>query len=241
MNESIAVTLGLGFALGLKHATEADHLAAVSTIVSERRSLVRAAAVGALWGAGHTASLVVAGFMVIVMGVAIPEWMSNWLELGVAAMIVALAGRLLYVVLRHQRRAHLHTHTHDGATHAHFHFHDARGAHSVAVSHHGPHAGLTGWRPLLVGVIHGLAGSAALTLLVLTEVSRNGGTVLGLAYLAVFGAGSVGGMMIMSCLIGLPFRLMGMFERALFPMRLLAGLGSAVFGLAYAWNIVGKL
>jgi hypothetical protein len=121
----------------------------------------------------------------------------------------------------------------------HLHFHDAPGAHSPDISHHGPHTNLTGWRPLIVGLIHGLAGSAALTLLVLTEVSRDGGPALGLAYLVVFGAGSVGGMMAMSCLIGLPFRL-HMFERILLPMRIVAGAGSAVFGLSYAWEIVGR-
>ena len=89
-------------------------------------------------------------------------------------------------------------------------------------------------------MVHGFAGSAALTLLALNHVSRDGGPALGLAYLAVFGIGSVGGMMAMSCLIGIPFRLR-MFERALAPMRALAGAGSAVFGLGYAWQILAKL
>jgi ABC-type nickel/cobalt efflux system permease component RcnA len=241
MNEPIAVTLGLGFALGLKHAVEADHLAAVSTIVSERRSLAGAAAVGALWGVGHTAALVVAGFFVIVLGMSIPERITNLLELGVALMIIGLGARLLYIVCRHWRSAHVHTHTHDGATHTHFHFHDERGSHAAHTSHHGPHNGITGWRPVAVGLIHGLAGSAALTLLVLTGVARSGGPALGLAYLVVFGAGSVGGMMVMSCLIGLPFKAADGVDRVLQPMRILAGLGSAVFGIGYAWEIVAKL
>src|SRR5262245_17167703 len=109
MNQTIAMTLALGFALGLKHATDADHLAAVSTIVSERRSLGGAAWVGALWGVGHTAALVVAGFFVIVLGVTIPDRVANLLEFGVALMIIALGARLLYVVLKQRRSFHTHT------------------------------------------------------------------------------------------------------------------------------------
>ena len=95
MSPTVVMTLGLGFALGLRHAIEADHLAAVSTIVSERRSLARAAAVGALWGAGHTAALLAAGFFVIVLGATIPERVANLLEFGVALMIILLGARLL--------------------------------------------------------------------------------------------------------------------------------------------------
>src|SRR3989442_108979 len=148
MNESMLATLGLGFVLGLKHATEADHLAAVSTIVSERRSLWQSAAVGALWGMGHTASLLVAGVLVIGLGVAIPEALANILELAVALMIVFLGVRLL--------RLHIHPHAHGGSTHIHLHFQNEPHA------GHG-HSGLAGWRPVLVGIVHGLAGSAALT------------------------------------------------------------------------------
>src|SRR5262245_21807494 len=104
MNESILATLGIGFLLGLNHATEADHLAAVSTIVSQRRSLCQSAMVGALGGVGHTASLLVVGFFVIAMGLAIPDSIANLLELAVAIMIVFLGMRIL--------RLHLHSHRH---------------------------------------------------------------------------------------------------------------------------------
>src|SRR5437016_5155608 len=100
MQSSIFLTLGLGFALGLKHATEADHLAAVSTIVGERRSLWESARVGALWGLGHTSSLLLAGLFMIVLGVVIPERVANILELGVAIMIVVLGSRVLYIAFR---------------------------------------------------------------------------------------------------------------------------------------------
>ncbi len=211
MHETVIATLGLGFVLGLKHATEADHLAAVSAIVTEKRSLWQSTVVGALWGAGHTASLLVAGFFVIALGVVIPERLANLLELAVALMIVFLGARLL-------RHAPTMT-THDHA-----------------------HAGLSGWRPVLVGIVHGLAGSAALTLLVLAEVVRNGTPALGFAYLLVFGVGSIGGMLLMSSLIGLPISIGArFFERTLLPMRVFVGVMSTSFGVLYALRIMGKL
>src|SRR6187200_883120 len=99
MYSSMLLTLGLGFSLGLKHATEADHLVAVSAIVSERQSLRESAKVGAIWGFGHSASLFVAGLFVIVLGIAIPERLASILEFCVALMIVTLGSRLLYVTL----------------------------------------------------------------------------------------------------------------------------------------------
>jgi ABC-type nickel/cobalt efflux system permease component RcnA len=242
MNESILATLTFGFVLGLKHATEADHLAAVSTIVSERRSILQSASVGALWGVGHTASLIVAGLFVIAFGVVIPERVANVLELMVALMIILLGTRLLYVVLRVRNSVHVHEHTHDGKPHLHLHFHDERHAHAAGLTHDDLHNGLSGWRPILVGVVHGLAGSAALTLLVLSEVVRNGTAFLGFVYLLVFGLGSIGGMLLMSSLIGLPIALgVRFFQRILLPMRVLAGLLSTTFGVFYAFKIVEKL
>ena len=207
MNESLLVTLGLGFVLGLKHATEPDHLAAISTIVSERRSPWQSAAVGAMWGTGHTASLIAVGFAVIVLGVVIPERVANLLELVVALMIIFLGTRLLWRVLNGQ------------STHSH------------------PHSR----RPILIGIVHGLAGSAALTLLVLAEVVRQSSAVIGLLYMLVFGVGSVGGMMIMSCAIGLPFTLgIPIVQRSLLPLRLLTGTLSTTFGVFYAWSILQR-
>jgi sulfite exporter TauE/SafE len=234
MHESMLATLGLGFVLGLKHATEADHLAAVSTIVSERRSIWQAAGVGVLWGVGHTASLLVAGVFVVGLGIAIPERVADILELLVALMIVFLGMRLL--------RAHIHSHRHGGEPHTHVHFHNERHIHSVTTTHAAEHGDLSGWRPLLVGVVHGLAGSAALTLLVLSTVVRHGSAFVGLAYLAVFGIGSIGGMLLMSSIISLPFSLgLRFFQRTLLPLRLLTGIFSTCFGVWYALKIAEKL
>jgi ABC-type nickel/cobalt efflux system permease component RcnA len=239
--DSALPVLGLGFALGLKHATEADHLVAVSTIVSEHRSVWRSAAVGALWGLGHTASLFVAGAVLVALRVRVPEGVASALELLVALMIVLLGTRVLYLVLKGRRDVHVHAHTHDGRTHTHLHFHGRRDAHAAAEGEavsHAWHRGLWGWRPVLVGAVHGLAGSAALVLLILGEEVLSGGSrLLGLAYLLVFGAGSVGGMLLMSTLVGLPFVLTARRFRSIdTPVRLLAGAASVLFGLYYAWH-----
>jgi ABC-type nickel/cobalt efflux system permease component RcnA len=244
--DSALPLLAYGFVLGLKHATEADHLVAVTTVVSEHRSVWRSAAVGGLWGLGHTASLFAAGGLLILTRATIPAGVAVALELAVALMIVLLGTRILYLVLRRRRDVHVHAHAHDGGrTHTHLHFHDKRDAHAAAAPDapsHARHRGLWGWRPFAVGVVHGLAGSAALTLLVLAEVMRGGSRLLGFAYLLLFGLGSVGGMLLMSALIGLPFVLTAArFRRVDTPVRVLAGVLSVAFGLYYAWRTAGAL
>ena len=239
--DSALPLLAYGFVLGLKHATEADHLVAVTTIVSEHRSVWRTAAVGGLWGLGHTASLFAAGAVLITLRVAIPEGVRVALELAVALMVVLLGTRILYLVLRRRRDVHVHAHAHDGGrTHTHLHVHGPADEHAPAEPHaasHARHRGLWGWRPFAVGVVHGLAGSAALTLLGLAELMRGGSRLLGFAYLLIFGAGSTGGMLLMSALIGLPFALTAArFRRVDTPVQLLAGCASVLFGLYYAWH-----
>jgi ABC-type nickel/cobalt efflux system permease component RcnA len=238
--DSALPLLAYGFVLGLKHATEADHLVAVTTIVSEHRSVWRAAAVGGLWGLGHTAALFAAGSLLIILSGEIPGRVSVALELAVALMIVLLGTRILYLVLRRRRDVHVHAHTHGGRTHTHLHFHGPADEHAATEPHassHARHRGLWGWRPVAVGVVHGLAGSAALTLLGLAELMRGGSRLLGFAYLLIFGAGSTGGMLLMSALIGLPFVLTASrFRRVDTPVQLLAGCASVLFGLYYAWH-----
>jgi sulfite exporter TauE/SafE len=240
MNGSLTLALGLGFVLGLKHATEADHLVAVTTIVSEQRSIWRSGLVGALWGVGHTVSLLAAGVLVIILGIAIPGPIAAAFEFLVALMIIFLGGRILYLTLRHRTHLHVHAHSHEGRPHTHFHFHDESEAHQATSAQHGHldqhhRRGLTGLRPLVVGMIHGLAGSAVLTLLVLTEVVRDGSRVRGMAYLLVFGIGSIGGMLLMSTLISLPLVLTTRrFERIEIPMRLVVSISSIAFGIYYA-------
>jgi ABC-type nickel/cobalt efflux system permease component RcnA len=227
--------LGLGLVFGLKHATEADHVVAVSAIVSQERSLLRSAVVGLLWGVGHTIALVVVGVVVLTLRVAVPERVEGWLEFGVALMIIALGASAL-LRARSSRRAdvHLHRHRHDGVSHVHLHFHEHGTEHTGAVSSHSHAVSRLGFKPLLVGAMHGLAGSAALTLLVLTQVNS---TALGLAYLAVFGVGSVAGMLLMSALVGLPFALSARrFGGVHYGLQTVAGALSIAFGLWYAYE-----
>jgi sulfite exporter TauE/SafE len=183
----------LGFVLGLRHATEADHLAAVSTIVSEKKSVFTASIVGGLWGVGHTISLFAVGLLVIFLKIQISEAVEAKLEAVVGAMLVLLGLNALRNLFRAEK-IHVHTHEHDGHAHTHIHTHRAE---TDEVSHHrfSP-------RSVIVGVVHGLAGSAALMLMVVPTILS---PVLAIVYILIFGIGSIGGMMVMSLLIGLPF------------------------------------
>ncbi|MGB8510607.1 MAG: sulfite exporter TauE/SafE family protein [Pyrinomonadaceae bacterium] len=243
VSTSALAVLGLGLVFGLKHATEVDHVIAVSTIVSEHRKLSRAALVGGLWGVGHTASLMIVGAVVLLLRVAIPERVANWLEFGVALMIIGLGINACLRALRRRSDIHLHKHRHEGdeAAHAHIHFHERgiephdepHGEHSHAVMH--SHAVTRiGLKPILVGAMHGLAGSAALTLLVLTQINS---AAIGLLYLTVFGVGSIFGMLLMSGLVGLPFALSARrFNGIHYGLQALAGVVSIAFGFWYAYE-----
>lgn len=231
--------LALGLVFGLKHATEVDHVVAVSTIVSEHRNVFRSALVGGLWGVGHTASLVVVGVLVLVFRVAIPQRVANWLEFGVALMIIALGVLAVMRVLLKRADVHLHRHSHDGQSHVHVHFHEHGTEHPDAAasdsarSFHSHAIARIGFKPFLVGAMHGLAGSAALTLLVLTQIQS---LSLGLLYLALFGLGSTIGMLLMSGLIGLPFALSGRRLTSInYGLQTVAGALSIAFGLWYAY------
>lgn len=227
--------LGLGLVFGLKHATEVDHVVAVSTIVSEHRNLWRAGLVGGLWGAGHTISLVAVGAVVLTLRVAVPARVAGWLEFGVALMIIALGVNAFARALRGRARAHVHRHRHDGVEHAHIHFHDGPTEHAEPRAAAHSHAvARVGLKPLLVGAMHGLAGSAALTLLVLTQVES---PALGLMYLAVFGVGSMAGMLLMSWLVGLPFALSKRRVSGVsYGLQTAVGALSIAFGIWYAYH-----
>jgi hypothetical protein len=221
--------LGFAFVLGLRHALDVDHLAAVSTIVSQRRSAWSSSLVGAVWGLGHTAALLAVAVAVVAMHAEIPPAVARGLELGVAAMLIVLGVNLLRTLWR-GGRVHLHVHAHGGHAHVHPHVHgagadDAGEHHRVAV----------GRRPFVVGLVHGLAGSAGLMLAVVATIPSPG---VALAYVAVFGCGSIGGMAVMSALLGLPLLLTSdRFARAEGVLRLTAALGSVAVGLRLAWEI----
>jgi hypothetical protein len=229
MLSSMTATLGLGFVLGLKHALDADHLVAIATLASERRGLLGSARTGAAWGLGHTTSLFLAGAVVIGMRLTIPPRVAQGMEFLVAVMLVALGARILWPWAR-ERWVHVHLHRHGGLPHAHLHSH---AMHRAGRAH--AHGGQPLGRPFLVGLAHGMAGTAALVLLVLSTIPS---AALGMVSIALFGLGSIGGMVIMSCGIGLPFVLAAQRMRGLQGgLRVAAGAVSTAFGLYFAWQI----
>lgn len=225
---STASILALGLVFGLKHALEADHMAAVSIIISERRSVWSASLVGAVWGLGHTVSLLAAGIAVILLHIEISDRVAMALEFGVALMLIALGANALRT-LRRGGRVHLHVHAHAGRLHLHPHVHDA----ALETTPHSHHR--IGIRPLLVGMVHGLAGSAALMLLVLSTIPS---PAVGFAYIGVFGVGSIGGMLAVSTLMSLPVHFTATrFARVHTAVRVLAAVFSLGFGLSMAYRI----
>jgi ABC-type nickel/cobalt efflux system permease component RcnA len=218
--------LGLGFVLGLRHALDVDHLAAVSTIVSERRSLWRSTLVGIVWGIGHTTSLLAVAVVVIGLRTDIPPIVADVLELGVAAMLIGLGVRLLHTVVR-SAAVHAHPHAHDGHPHVHPHVH----VHDVAVHDHGP----SHRRPFLVGLAHGVAGSGGLMLMVAATIPD---PLLAVVYVAIFGLGSIGGMAATSTLFAIPSLVTaGRFDGADRWIRTGAALASVAVGMQLAWTI----
>jgi ABC-type nickel/cobalt efflux system permease component RcnA len=219
----------IGLGLGLRHALDTDHLAAVSTIVSERKNWFSSLLIGGLWGIGHTASLLLAGAAVILLRFDIGRY-EKPLEFCVALMLIGLGANVLYKLSR-GGRVHFHEHSHAGHTHIHPHLHDDKP--EPAHSHHGLKLGV---RPLIVGMVHGLAGSAALMLSVLMTIK--GSTALAFAYIIIFGVGSIGGMMLMSLILSLPIHLTsGHFTKANLAVRALAGCFSLGFGLFMVYEI----
>ncbi len=220
---TISVLL-IGFVLGLQHAIEADHLAAVSTIVSEKKSLLTASIVGGFWGLGHTVSLFVVGAIVIFLKVQISESVETRLEAVVGGMLILLGLSALRKLFTAQE-IHVHAHEHGERGHLHIHSH----GNETEVSHHrfSP-------RSILIGMVHGLAGSAALMLLILPTIPS---PAIALLYILIFGLGSVGGMMAMSFLIGLPFHFTASrYEFLNRGIRLIAGIFSLGLGVSIIYE-----
>jgi len=194
--------LGLGFLLGMQHALEADHIAAVSSIAARRSDISDIVKHGLTWGLGHTLTLFVFAGAAILLGHAIPETWSRPLETAVGIMLVGLGAHVLWRLWR--VRVHFHRHSHgDGTVHVHAHSH-AREKSRQAVPHARAaheHAHGFRWRTLLVGLMHGMAGSAALLLL---AVSQAASPAVGLIYVALFGVGSMVGMGALSSVIAVP-------------------------------------
>lgn len=254
---ALPAILALGFFLGMRHATDPDHVVAVATIVSRHRRAGSAAAIGAAWGLGHTLTILIVGGGIILFGWVIPPRVGLSLELAVGVMLIVLGAANLRDLIRLFRHApgaphpevHSHAHAHGDYVHTHPHGHTPeRHPHEperTPVSWLDTHlGGMTLYRllrPLIVGIVHGLAGSAAVALLVLAAISEPRWALL---YLVLFGAGTIVGMMIVTAAIALPFRYAGM-RSGFFAARLrvAAGMVSLLFGtfLVYRIGIVQGL
>lgn len=253
MTPPVVSVVALGFVLGLQHATDPDHLVAVATIVTRERRFVDGALIGLLWGLGHTTTLMVAGGLVVALGVAIQRGVSTGLELLVAAMIVLLGALRLRDALQgigdaprgHLLADHDHVQEHDrihpgGAFHSHRHSHvDAAHAHAhlhpsgrLLLALGQPWGGL---RALIVGAIHGLAGTAAVSLLVLATLNS---PIDAVVYLMVFGIGTIAGMTALTAAMAWPMALALRFRRAHRALSVGSGLAAIAFGLWYGVHAV---
>src|SRR3972149_855696 len=222
MNTMLLTTLVLGFALGMKHALDADHVIAVSTIVSQYRNPLKATLVGVFWGIGHTTTLLLVGIAVIGFKLVIPDQLALSMEFLVGVVLFALGIQILWQYRPKKKHTHIHDHGDEMHTHEHIHL---RNKAEEDVQHHPPRQ----HRSLFLGMIHGLAGSAALMLLVLSTIQS---PVEGGVYIPGFGIGSILGMMVISTLIGLPFALSsGRFASLNHTIRFIAGTLSVALGV----------
>jgi ABC-type nickel/cobalt efflux system permease component RcnA len=227
---SAAAVAGIGLVLGLRHAFEPDHLAAVSTLATRQDRLWPAARLGIAWGVGHTAAVGAVSLVAVGLGLALPERLWPLAELAVAAMLVGLGAS---VVWRYARgRWHIHSHTHGDAPHLHLHSHAAGGGHRHA------HAVGDLRRSLGFGLLHGVAGSATVVVLLVAAAPS---AAMRLLYLVAFGAGTVTGMLGVTLALGGVVRLAaGRGERWATVMHVGSAMGSVAVGCLLAVETLGR-
>ena len=217
--------LGFGFLLGVKHAFEIDHVAAVSAITSNQKSIRKSSLLGMFWGFGHTIALFIVGLIVLLLKIKIPEKIALLLEFVVGIMLVILGFNVLITI--NKNKIHFHKHKHGNEEHIHFH------SHKLTKNH--LHMHIPFKQSFFIGLIHGLAGSAAITLLILTTINS---VLVGLLYILIFGIGSIIGMILVSSIISLPFTLIpNNLQRTQNFLRISAGLISTIIGLTIMYNI----
>lgn len=219
--DAFAILL-VGLILGIRHALDADHVVAVSTIISKNKNLLKSSILGVAWGLGHTSTLLLVGLLVLIFKLSIPTKVALSIELAVGIVLVILG--LSVVKEFFLDKMHLHCHRHESNAHLHLHSHKERSDHSHEHEMKSEH------KTFLVGMVHGLAGSAALMLLVLTTVST---PYQGVLYILIFGLGSILGMVAISTIISLPFAYTATkFEALNYKIRLTAGFLSIFLGIS---------
>jgi ABC-type nickel/cobalt efflux system permease component RcnA len=222
----------VGFMIGLRHALEADHVAAVASIVTQKQGTAAALRHGAVWGLGHTITLFIFGTAVLLADTLIPDHMASLLECAVGFMLLYLGLDVLWRMSR--KGVHFHVHQHHGKRHLHAHQHHFEVAHADVSAHTHKHNNPFPVRTLMIGIMHGMAGSAALVVLTL-NVAQN--FWVGMGYMLLFGIGSIAGMALLSAAISLPFSLSSKrIERFVGYLQLGIGLGTSGLGGITVFN-----
>jgi ABC-type nickel/cobalt efflux system permease component RcnA len=227
--------LALGFLIGIRHAFEPDHVAAVASLATRATSLKQAARQGAAWGLGHTITLFIVCTVVMALDTAISERVAGYLEAAVGVMLMALGLDVLRRLWRD--RVHFHAHSHAGGI-THFHAHSHKGEAAAAHNdkrhdHDHEQARQFPFRALAVGLMQGMAGSAALIVLAAQAVQS---VWLGLAYVALFGVGSIVGMAVFSAVICVPMKNAKTLTWAHNGLQLAVGVGTALLGASTVYQ-----
>ena len=220
--------LVLGFLVGIRHAFEPDHVAAVASLANRTTTLKQAIRQGAVWGLGHTLTLFIVCGVVLALNTTISQQLAQYLEMAVGVMLVILGADVIRRVYRD--RVHFHAHNHRGGL-THFHAHSHKGETSAthdSISHSHRHKSEFPYRFLFVGLMHGMAGSAVLIVL---AVQASTSLWQGLLYVALFGVGSIVGMALFSAAITIPMRSAKALTRAHNGLQLAIGGGTAALGL----------